>query len=112
MTSPNTLYETQRQETYLCTYAPSKDLGQPVLSYNTAHMVKGHRKTCLYSVVPLKPHFYIVKLAFTWIHIFFLISAQIQRLLVLVRTDILKTLQQTCYILFFCFIIMIIMKPR
>ena len=33
-------------------------------------------KTCLYNVDPLKPHFYIVKLGFTGVHIIFLISAQ------------------------------------
>ena len=32
-------------------------------------------KTCLYNFDPLKPHFYIVKLGFTEIHIIFLISA-------------------------------------
>ena len=32
-------------------------------------------KTCLYNVLPLKPHFYIVKLGFTGMHIIFLISA-------------------------------------
>ena len=33
-------------------------------------------KTCLYKFDPLKPHFYIVKLGFTGVHIIFLISAQ------------------------------------
>ena len=33
-------------------------------------------KTRLYNVDPLKPHFYIVKLGFTGIHIIFIISAQ------------------------------------
>ena len=33
-------------------------------------------KACLYNVDPLKPHFYIVKLGFTGVHIIFLISAQ------------------------------------
>ena len=33
-------------------------------------------KTCLYSFDPLKPHFYTVKLGFTGVYIFFLISAQ------------------------------------
>ena len=37
-------------------------------------------KTCLYNFDPLKPHFYIVKLWFTWVYIIFLISAQIHRL--------------------------------
>ena len=37
-------------------------------------------KTCLYSVDPLKPHFYTVKLGFTGVYIIFLISAQKQRL--------------------------------
>ena len=34
-------------------------------------------KTCLYNFDLLKPHFYIVKLGFTVIYIFFLIFAQI-----------------------------------
>ena len=43
-------------------------------------------KTCLYSVAPpLKPHFYIVKLGFTGVYIIFLVSAQKDRLWVLVR---------------------------
>ena len=33
-------------------------------------------KTCLYNFDPLKPHFYIVKLGFTGVHIISLISAQ------------------------------------
>ena len=33
-------------------------------------------KTCLYNFDPLKHHFYIVKLGFTWVYIIFLISAQ------------------------------------
>ena len=33
-------------------------------------------KTRLYNIDPLKPHFYIVKLGFTWVYIFSLISAQ------------------------------------
>ena len=32
-------------------------------------------KTCLHNIDPLNPHFYIVKLGFTEIYIFFLISA-------------------------------------
>ena len=43
-------------------------------------------KTYLYNFDPLKPHFYIVKLGFTGVHIIFLISAQKHRLWVLVRT--------------------------
>ena len=42
-------------------------------------------KTYLYNVDPHKPHFYIVKLGFTGVYIFFLISAQKHRLWVLVR---------------------------
>ena len=30
-------------------------------------------KTCLYNIDPLKSHFYIVKLGFTWVYIIFLI---------------------------------------
>ena len=33
-------------------------------------------KTYLYDFDPLKPHFYIVKLGFTWVYVVFLISAQ------------------------------------
>ena len=33
-------------------------------------------KTCLYNFDSLKPHFYIVNLRFTGVHIIFLISAQ------------------------------------
>ena len=36
-------------------------------------------KTCLYSFDPLKPHFYIVKLEFTGVHIIFLISGKKHR---------------------------------
>ena len=43
-------------------------------------------KTCLYNFYPLKHHFYIVKLEFTGVYIIVLISAQKQRLRVLVRT--------------------------
>ena len=43
-------------------------------------------KTYLYNVDPLKPHFYMVRLGFTGIYIIFLISAQKQRLWVLIRT--------------------------
>ena len=40
-------------------------------------------KTRLYSIDPLKPHFYIVKLGFTGVYIIFVISAQKHRLWVL-----------------------------
>ena len=43
-------------------------------------------KICLYNFDPLKPDFYIVKLGFTGVYIFFVISAQKHRLWVLVRT--------------------------
>ena len=43
-------------------------------------------ETRLYNFGPLKPHFNIVKLGFTGVHIIFLISAQKHRLWVLVRT--------------------------
>ena len=33
-------------------------------------------KTCLFNFDPIKPHFYVVKLGFTGVHIIFLISAQ------------------------------------
>ena len=45
------------------------------------------RKTSLYNFDSLKPHFYIVKLGFTGVHIIFLISAQKKKkIVVLVRT--------------------------
>ena len=39
-------------------------------------ILKPITKTRLYNFDPLKPHFYIVKLGFTGVHIIFLISAQ------------------------------------
>ena len=45
------------------------------LSYRLLTKVSS-RKTRLYKFDPLKPHFYIVKLGFTGIYIFFLISTQ------------------------------------
>ena len=48
-------------------------------------------KTRLYSFDPLQPHFYIIKLWFTWVCISFLISAQKHRLWVLVRTALLRS---------------------
>ena len=44
------------------------------------------RKTCLYNVDPLKPHFYTVNLGFTGVYVIVLISAQLHKLWVLVRT--------------------------
>ena len=44
------------------------------------------KKTYLYNLDPLKPHFYIVKLGFTGVDIIFVISAQKHRLWVHVRT--------------------------
>ena len=43
------------------------------------------KKSCLFNVDPVKPHFYIVKLGFTGVYIIFLISAQKHRLWILVR---------------------------
>ena len=43
-------------------------------------------KTCLYNFDPLQPHFYIVKLGFIGVYIFFNIPAQKHRLWLLVRT--------------------------
>ena len=54
-------------------------------------------KTCLYNLDPLKPHFYIVKLRFTGVYIFFLISAQKHRLWVLVRT-VLTSTHNLCFV--------------
>ena len=43
-------------------------------------------KTRLYNFNPLKPHFYIVKLGFTWVYIIFSYFVKKHRLWVLVRT--------------------------
>ena len=43
-----------------------------VYNYNIIDITK----TYLYNFDPFKPHFYIVKLGFTWVYIIFLISAQ------------------------------------
>ena len=37
-------------------------------------------KTCLHNFDPLKPHFYIIKLRFTGVYIYFLMSTQKHRL--------------------------------
>ena len=83
--------------------SPSEDLdsanAQADLNLCWAHMSEGKLSdvaahfcfhfipnTCLYNFDSLKPHFYIVKLGFTGVYIIFLISAQKQRLWVLVRT--------------------------
>ena len=42
-------------------------------------------KTRLYNFDPLKPHFYIVKLGFTGVHIIFLILFKEHRLWILIR---------------------------
>ena len=57
-------------------------------SAHTNILARAHTiaKTCLYNFDPLKPHFYIVKLGFTWVYTIFLISAQKHRLWVLVRS--------------------------
>ena len=47
-------------------------------------------KTCVYTIDPLKPHFYVVKLGFIGVVNIFLISAQKKRLWVLVRTASLR----------------------
>ena len=44
-------------------------------------------ETHLYNFDPLKSHFYIVKLGFTGVYIFFLTSAQNHGLWVLIRTE-------------------------
>ena len=46
-----------------------------------------HHEKYLYNFDPLKPHYYIVKLGFTGVHIIFLISAQKHKLWVLFRTN-------------------------
>ena len=57
--------------------------------YSTRRFILGfafNTKTCLYNFDPLIPHFHTVKLGFTGVYNIFLISAQKQRLWVLVRT--------------------------
>ena len=55
-----------------------------LLCFRTLHDVI--TKTRLYNFEPLEPHFYIVKLGFTWGIHYFLISAQKHRLWALLRT--------------------------
>ena len=50
-----------------------------VVGYQVVFLEMFITKTYLYKFDPLKPHFYIVKLGFTWVCIIFLISAQIHR---------------------------------
>ena len=53
-------------------------------------------KTFLYNFDPLKPHFYIVKLGFTGVYIFLLISPQKHRLWVLGEA-VLKSTHNLCF---------------
>ena len=46
------------------------------------------KKTRLYNVDPLKPHFYVIKLGFIGVYIIFLISAQKHRSLMVVKFSI------------------------
>ena len=55
-------------------------------------VTKAIMQTCPYNVYPLTPHFYIVKLGFTGVFIFFLIFALKHRLWVLVRTASVRRL--------------------
>ena len=45
-------------------------------TYSTCYSMGAITKTRLYNFDPLKPHFYIVKLGFTWVYIIFLILLQ------------------------------------
>ena len=54
-------------------------------------------KTCPCNAEPLKPHFYIVKLGFTGVYIFFLIFASKHRLRILVRTASLTCTHNQCF---------------
>ena len=71
-------------------YANNKRTDQLALSRSLTRIFSASRyiitKTCLYNFYPLKPHFYIVKLGFTVVYTIFLISAEKNRLWVLVRT--------------------------
>ena len=64
----------------------TKSLQYTLFNYAKHNLSFTITKTCPYNFDPLKPHFYIVKLGFTEVYIIFLISAQKQRLWVLVRT--------------------------
>ena len=57
------------------------------------------RKHVYIILIPLKPHFYIVKLGFTEVYIIFLISAQKHKLWVLVRTAeaVLTSTHNLCF---------------
>ena len=46
------------------------------MAIQNCYCAKFITKTCLYNFDPLKPHFYTVKLGFTGVNMFFLISAQ------------------------------------
>ena len=58
------------------------------LSFHTRHLFRPYfiTKTYLYNFDPLKPHFYIVKIGFTGVNIFFFYFCSKLRLCVLVRT--------------------------
>ena len=58
------------------------------IEHTQVRMLTFHYITKTYQNIfdTLKPHFYIVKLGFTWVYIIFLISVQKHRLWVLVRT--------------------------
>ena len=60
-------------------------------------------KTRLYYFDPIKPHFYIVKLGFTRVHIIFLISAQKHKLWVLTMYVLSRNMKNIsiCYLIFF-----------
>ena len=66
----------------LASWVGAADIAQRLLPLVTCCITK----TCLYNFDPLKLHFYIVKLGFTWVYIIFLITAQNHKLWVLVRT--------------------------
>ena len=53
----------------------------------------------VYNFDPLNPHFYVVKLGFTGVYIFFLISAQKHRLPVFVRSGYSLERVPTIYVL-------------
>ena len=65
--------------------AQSRGGPEPLLYILLAYKSSSSRKHN-YIVLPLKSHFYIVKLGFTGVYINFLISSQNHRLWVLVRT--------------------------
>ena len=73
-------------KTCLWTYVDREGPDQPAHPHSLISLYCPITKTCLCNADPLKPHFYVVNLGFTWVYSILLIFAQNHRLLVLVRT--------------------------